>query len=53
MRTSLVGMNCLRKLSVGSGKFGWCLTERHDQCPLITSTDYCKCECHNKEVVNG
>ena len=53
MRTSLVGMSCLRKLSVGSGSFGWCLTNRHNECIKNSSTDFCKCECHNnKEVTN-
>lgn len=52
MRICQVGMSLTRKLSVGSGKFGWCLTNQHEQCLIISTSGYCRCECHNKKEGN-
>lgn len=30
----------------GTGKFGWCLTGHHAQCPGGTATLTCPCPCH-------
>jgi hypothetical protein len=36
---------------MGTNKFGWCLTGHHDKCLEISSSDYCRCECHVKKEV--
>jgi hypothetical protein len=49
MRTSQAGASSRSRMLVGTSKFGWCLTNQHEQCLEISSSGYCRCECHSKK----
>jgi hypothetical protein len=35
-------------MAKGTGKFGWCLTDQHDNCRIVLTVldRKCTCECH-------
>lgn len=33
---------------MGSGAFGWCLTQDHSRCPACLGALICTCHCHEE-----